>query len=56
MHNDRNWSVLFIGGASGTGKSSIAYEIGRFYGEADTREKSCTKLLNQRIGYRRIGQ
>ncbi|WP_040214468.1 hypothetical protein [Clostridium polynesiense] len=32
MNNDRNWTVLFIGGASGIGKSSIAYEIGRFYG------------------------
>jgi len=30
--NNRNWTVLFIGGASGTGKSSIAYEIARFYG------------------------
>lgn len=32
MNNDRNWTVLFIGGASGTGKSNIAYEIARFYG------------------------
>lgn len=32
MNNDRNWTVLLIGGASGTGKSSIAYEISRFYG------------------------
>ncbi len=32
MNDDRNWTVLFIGGASGTGKSSIAYEIARFYG------------------------
>jgi 2-phosphoglycerate kinase len=32
MNSDRNWTVLFIGGASGTGKSSIAYEIARFYG------------------------
>lgn len=32
MNNDRNWTVLFVGGASGTGKSSIAYEIARFYG------------------------
>jgi 2-phosphoglycerate kinase len=32
VNKDRNWTVLFIGGASGTGKSSIAYEIGRFYG------------------------
>lgn len=32
MNNDRNWAVLFIGGASGTGKSNIAYEIARFYG------------------------
>lgn len=32
MNNDRNWTVLFIGGASGTGKSRIAYEIARFYG------------------------
>ena len=31
MNVDRNWTVLFIGGASGTGKSSIAYEIARFY-------------------------
>lgn len=28
----RDWIVLLIGGASGTGKSSIAYELGRFYG------------------------
>jgi 2-phosphoglycerate kinase len=32
VNNDRNWTVLFIGGASGTGKSSIAYEIARYYG------------------------
>ncbi|HKM34447.1 MAG TPA: hypothetical protein VJY54_06865 [Lachnospiraceae bacterium] len=32
MNHDRNWTVLLIGGASGTGKSSLAYEIGRFYG------------------------
>lgn len=32
MSNARNWTVLLIGGASGTGKSSIAYEIARFYG------------------------
>ncbi|MBP1754684.1 MAG: hypothetical protein H6Q59_1082 [Firmicutes bacterium] len=32
MNSDRNWTVLFVGGASGTGKSSIAYEIARFYG------------------------
>ncbi|WP_160032160.1 hypothetical protein [Paenibacillus sp. An7] len=32
MNKDRNWTVLFIGGASGSGKSSIAYEIARFYG------------------------
>jgi 2-phosphoglycerate kinase len=30
--NERNWTVLFIGGASGTGKSSIAYELARFHG------------------------
>ncbi|WP_289138383.1 hypothetical protein [uncultured Brevibacillus sp.] len=32
MNDDRNWTVLFIGGASGIGKSSIAYENARFYG------------------------
>lgn len=32
MINNRNWTVLFIGGPSGTGKSSIAYEIARYYG------------------------
>jgi len=28
----RDWTVLFIGGASGTGKSTLAYEIGQYYG------------------------
>ncbi len=32
MKTDRNWTVLLIGGASGTGKSSLAYQIARFYG------------------------
>ena len=32
MNNDRNWTVLFIGGASGIGKSSLAYEIAKLYG------------------------
>lgn len=32
MNNDRNWDILFIGGASGTGKSSLAYEIAKYYG------------------------
>lgn len=31
MNRDRNWTVLFIGGPSGTGKSSLAYEIAKFY-------------------------
>lgn len=30
-NNDRNWTVLFIGGASGIGKSTIAYELARHY-------------------------
>lgn len=32
MKIDRNWTVLFVGGSSGTGKSSLAYEIARYYG------------------------
>lgn len=32
MDETRNWTVLFIGGASGTGKSSLAYDIGKYYG------------------------
>jgi len=28
----RNWTVLLIGGASGTGKSSLAYGLAHFYG------------------------
>ena len=32
MDGTRNWTVLFIGGASGTGKSSLAYDIGKYYG------------------------
>ncbi len=31
MSKDRNWTVLFIGGASGTGKSRVAYELARLY-------------------------
>jgi len=31
-NNTRNWTVLFIGGASGTGKSTLAYEIAKLYG------------------------
>lgn len=29
--NKRNWTVLIIGGSSGTGKSSLAYEIAKYY-------------------------
>jgi len=29
--NNKDWTVLFIGGASGTGKSSIAYELAKYY-------------------------
>lgn len=32
MIDKRNWTVLFIGGPSGTGKSSIAYKIAQHYG------------------------
>lgn len=32
MNKDRKWTVLFIGGASGIGKSSVAYEIAQYYG------------------------
>ena len=31
MLAERNWDVLMIGGASGTGKSSIAYGLALFY-------------------------
>lgn len=31
LNRDRNWTVLFIGGASGVGKSSVAYELAHFY-------------------------
>ena len=31
LNRDRNWTVLFIGGASGMGKSSVAYELAHFY-------------------------
>jgi 2-phosphoglycerate kinase len=32
LNKDRNWIILFIGGASGTGKSSLAYVLADFYG------------------------
>jgi len=31
MENKRDWTVLLIGGASGTGKSTIAYELAKYY-------------------------
>jgi 2-phosphoglycerate kinase len=31
LNKDRDWVVLFIGGASGTGKSSLAYKLAHFY-------------------------
>lgn len=31
MKKTRNWTVLLIGGASGMGKSSVAYELAHFY-------------------------
>jgi len=31
LYRDRNWTVLFIGGASGMGKSTVAYELSHFY-------------------------
>jgi len=31
LNRDRSWTVLFIGGASGMGKSSVAYELAHFY-------------------------
>ncbi len=31
MNNQRDWTVLFIGGASGSGKSSVAYGLARLY-------------------------
>jgi len=31
LKKERDWTVLFIGGASGTGKSSIAYELAKYY-------------------------
>lgn len=32
MNADREWTVLFLGGPSGTGKSSVAYALARHYG------------------------
>jgi len=32
MDKNRSWTVLIIGGASGTGKSEFVYNIGRHYG------------------------
>lgn len=31
LERDRNWTVLLIGGASGMGKSKVAYALARFY-------------------------
>lgn len=31
LNQERNWTVLLIGGASGTGKSSVAYQLAHLY-------------------------
>ena len=31
MQRSQNWTILLIGGASGTGKSSLAYKIAEYY-------------------------
>ena len=31
MEKNRDWTVLFIGGASGTGKSTLAYELSKYF-------------------------
>lgn len=31
LNKERNWDILFIGGASGVGKSSIAYDLAQYY-------------------------
>ena len=31
MIKERSWDILIIGGSSGSGKSTIAYELGHFY-------------------------
>ena len=31
MVKNRDWTVLFIGGASGTGKSTLAYELAKYF-------------------------
>lgn len=53
MNADRNWTVLFVGGASGTGKSSLAYEIARFYGvnvmEVDDVHLSVKKVTEKEV-------
>jgi 2-phosphoglycerate kinase len=32
LNTNRNWDILLIGGASGSGKTSISYPLSRFYG------------------------
>jgi len=32
LNKDRNWTILFVGGVSGAGKSSFASVLARFYG------------------------
>jgi len=53
MENKRNWTVLLIGGASGTGKSTLAYEIAKFYGinvlEIDDITEALKSLTNKDI-------
>jgi 2-phosphoglycerate kinase len=51
--NETKWTVLFIGGASGTGKSTLAYEIAKSYGinvlEADDIGQALKASTNKEI-------
>jgi len=53
MEVKRDWIILLIGGASGTGKSTLAYEIAKFYGinvlEIDDITQALKSLTNKDI-------
>jgi 2-phosphoglycerate kinase len=47
QNTERNWQVLLIGGASGTGKTSVSYRLARHFGVGITEVDDFQVLLHQ---------
>jgi len=49
MKAERNWDILLIGGASGSGKTSISYPLSLFYGIPVVESRPWNNLMKRII-------